>query len=304
MFRRYSEKFGKETHAFCVGYSDDDMREILPYADKVIFNSLSQFERYYEQAKAKKLGLRVNPGFSYSHFDLADPVRRHSRLGVADMEDLTRCLPRISGLMFHFNCENDDFATFSEQLDELGEQYAEALHRVKWVSLGGGLYFTKAGYPVAEFCARLKEFATTFGVQIYLEPGESAITGCAELVTTVVDIVHNEMDVAIVDASVEAHMLDLLIYRQSAKLETPGGAHTYTVAGRSCLAGDVFGTFSFRDKLKIGSEIRFADAAGYTLVKKNWFNGLQMPAIAVRRLSGVVEVVREFTYTDFLDNLS
>ena len=28
---------------------------------------------------------------------------------------------------------------------------------------------------------------------------------------------------------------------------------------------------------------RMADAAGYTMVKKNWFNGLPMPAIAVRR---------------------
>ena len=299
------EKFGKETHAYCVGYSPSDIAAIIDYADKIIFNSASQLDAHYETVKIKPLGLRVNPGFSYSHFDLADPVRRHSRLGVAGTDELMRCLPRISGLMFHFNCENDDFATFSEQLDELGEQYAEALHRVEWVSLGGGLYFTKPGYPVAEFCARLKQFATEFGVQIYLEPGESAITGCAELVTTVVDIVHNEMDVAIVDASVEPHMLDLLIYRLSAKVEAavPDGRQ-YMIAGRSCLAGDIFGTYRFPDPLAVGDEVRFADAAGYTMVKKNWFNGLQMPAIVVHRLNGDLEILREFGYNDFLDNLS
>ena len=100
-------------------------------------------------------------------------------------------------------------------------------------------------------------------------------------------------------------MLDLLIYRLSAKIEEGGnGNHKYMVAGRSCLAGDVFGTFEFKDKLKIGSEIRFADAAGYTMVKKNWFNGLQMPSIAVRRLDGTVEVIRQFAYADFVNSLS
>ena len=299
------EKFGKETHAYCVGYSPADITEILGYADKIIFNSTSQLDAHYETAKAKPLGLRVNPGFSYSHFDLADPVRKFSRLGVADPAELQGCLPRISGLMFHFNCENDDFATFSEHLDALGEQYAEALSRVEWISLGGGLYFTKPDYPVEDFCAKLKDFADKFGVQIYLEPGESAITGCAELVTTVVDIVHNEKDVAIVDASVEGHMLDLLIYRLSAKFD--GQAERgpeYMVAGRSCLAGDIFGTYRFPAPLSVGDEVRFADAAGYTMVKKNWFNGLQMPAIVVRRLNGDIEVLREFGYKDFLDNLS
>ena len=299
------EKFGPETHAYCVGYSPSDIEAISLYADKIIFNSASQLETYYEKTKTTPLGLRVNPGISYSHFDLADPARKHSRLGVADPEELNRNLSRISGLMFHFNCENDEFSAFEEQLDEIGARYGDALRRLDWVSLGGGLYFTKAGYPVEKFSRKLAAFAHEFDVQIYLEPGESAITGCAELVTTVVDIVRNGLDVAIVDSSVEAHMLDLLIYRLSAKIDTPSDApYKYMVAGRSCLAGDVFGTFSFSEKLHIGSEIRFADAAGYTMVKKNWFNGLQMPSIAVRRLNGKLEVLREFGYSEFRDNLS
>lgn len=298
------EKFGKETHAYCVGYSESDVRAVVNFADKIIFNSASQLDRYYELVKSAKLGLRVNPGFSHSGFDLADPARKHSRLGVVDKAELVRQLPRLSGLMFHYNCENADFATFSRQLDQIGDRYGELLKQVEWVSLGGGLYFTQEGYPVADFSQKLADFASEYAVQVYLEPGESAITGCAELVTSVVDVVHNEIDIAIVDASVEAHMLDLLIYRQPAKLEGREGQYPHMIAGRSCLAGDVFGTFHMDRKLAIGDEIRFADAAGYTLVKKNWFNGLQMPAIAVRRLDGTIEVVRQFDYNDFLYNLS
>lgn len=299
------EKFGKETHAYCVGYSEEDILAVAEFADKIIFNSISQLERYYDVVKSAKLGLRVNPGISYSHFDLADPARKHSRLGVANKDELAKHLPRLSGLMFHYNCENDDFHNFSQQLDTIGNCYGDMLKQIQWVSLGGGLYFTKEGYPVEKFSHKLADFAREFNVQIYLEPGESAITGCAELVTSVVDLVRNERDIAIVDASVEGHMLDLLIYRLSAKMEAGDmGNHEYMVAGRSCLAGDVFGTFRFKDRLEIGSEIRFADAAGYTMVKKNWFNGLQMPAIAVRRLDDTVEVIRKFGYADFINNLS
>jgi len=299
------EKFGKETHAYCVGYSPDDILAVTKFADKIIFNSVSQLDRYYDIAKSAKLGLRVNPGISYSHFDLADPARKHSRLGVADKAELANQLHRLSGFLFHYNCENDDVDTFSQQLDIIGDCYGDMLKQLQWVSLGGGLYFTKEGYPVEKFSQRLAEFARKFDVQVYLEPGESAITGCAELVTSVVDLVHNDMDIAIVDASVEGHMLDLLIYRLSAKIDSgDAGKHNYMVAGRSCLAGDVFGSFQFENKLEVGSEIRFADAAGYTMVKKNWFNGLQMPAIAVRRLDGSVEVIRKFSYIDFANSLS
>ncbi|MDF2929650.1 carboxynorspermidine decarboxylase [Anaerospora sp.] len=298
------EKFGKETHAYCVGYSEEDVVAVSEYADKIIFNSISQLERYYDVVKSAKLGLRVNPGVSHSHFDLADPARKFSRLGVVDKSELAKQIPRLSGLMFHYNCENDDFDAFTQQLDAIGEEYGDMLKELQWVSLGGGLYFTKEGYPIEKFSEKLAEFACKYDVQVYLEPGESAITGCAELVTKVVDLVHNEMDIAIVDASVEGHMLDLLIYRLSAKVDSEATEYPYMVAGRSCLAGDVFGTFHFADKLQIGSEIRFADAAGYTMVKKNWFNGLQMPAIAVRRLDGSVEVIRKFSYTDFLNSLS
>jgi carboxynorspermidine decarboxylase len=170
-----------------------------------------------------------------------------------------------------------------------------------WVSLGGGIGFTHAHYPLDAFCETLADFARQYGVQVYLEPGDAAVSQSGFLVTTVLDIVHNDVDIAIVDAGVEPHMLDLLVYQMDAKVaENGAGGHRYMVAGRTCLAGDVFGTYDLPAPLEIGDRITFADAAAYTLVKKNWFNGLPMPSVVVRRLDGSVEVVKEFSYDDYV----
>ncbi|MDD5005424.1 MAG: carboxynorspermidine decarboxylase [Candidatus Omnitrophica bacterium] len=299
------EKFGKETHAYCVGYSKEDIKEVSKFCDKIIFNSISQLKMFYPYAKNCEIGLRINPKVSYSHFDLANPNRKFSRLGVTDKKSLSKTLSLISGVMFHFNCENNDFRNFSLNLDYISREYGDLLKRLEWVSLGGGIYFTKEGYPLEKFCKKLKEFSKRFGVQVYLEPGESAITESTELVTKVLDIVHNKIDIAIVDASTEAHMLDLLIYRINAKIKDKGnGRYKYMIAGRSCLAGDVFGTYNLKSKLKIGSIVKFSDAGGYTMVKKNWFNGLKMPSIAVKRLNGKIDLVHRFNYKDFINSLS
>ncbi len=298
------DRFGKETHVYSVGYSLKDVKEVSRFSDKIIFNSISQLKKFSRYAGPCQVGLRVNPGVSYSHFDLADPAREFSRLGVVDKKALSRIAGSVRGVMFHFNCENDDFKSFCGHLDHIGRTYGKILKKIEWVSLGGGLYFTKKGYPVEKFAKKIKSFSDEFNVQVYLEPGESVITGTGQLVAKVLDIVHNGIDIAIVDASAEAHMLDLLVYRSEAKMEHCGGRFTYMIAGRSCLAGDVFGTYRFKRRLKVGSIIRFADAAGYTMVKKNWFNGLKMPSIAVKRINGSIDLVRQFSYKDFIGNLS
>ena len=298
------EKLGKEVHAYSVAFSQDEARKVRQYADKIIFNSISQLRRYRGDVGSLKVGLRVNPQISFSHFDLADPARKFSRLGVVDKKSLLAITPLISGLMFHFNCENDNFNNFSSSIDFISRVYAGLLKKMEWVSLGGGIHFTKKGYPVKRLTKLLKDFSDKFGIQVYLEPGEAVITQSAELVTRIVDIVHNEMDIAIVDSSTEAHMLDLLVYRTTAKIYKSGqGKFEYTIAGRSCLAGDVFGTYRFKSRLKIGSIIRISDAAGYTMVKKNWFNGLKMPSIVVKKKNGSLRLIRRFEYEDFLNSL-
>lgn len=299
------ETFGKETHAYSVAFSPTEVKKVKHFADKIIFNSISQLEAYQPLVSNLKLGLRINPGISYSHYDLADPARRYSRLGVQAVAAIERVIPLISGLMFHFNCENDNVEQFATALEQISTRYATILKHMEWVSLGGGLAFTQDGYPIERFIQLLRTFAEQFTVQVYLEPGEAAITNCAELVTTVLDVVQNEIDIVIVDASIEAHTLDHLIYHTQPKLTVPPvGTQRIMLAGRSCLAGDVFGEYNLAHTPAIGSEIRIADAAGYTMVKKNWFNGLAMPAIVVRRLDGRIEKIRAFKYRDFKCSLS
>lgn len=297
------EKFGKETHAYSVAWSDGEIDEAISYADKIIFNSLGQLTRYADKAAHIERGLRLNPRFSTSGFDLADPARPFSRLGEWDMARLEQALPMISGVMIHYNCENRDFDLFDKQLTRIETEFGAFLKKLKWVSLGGGIHFTGEDYPIDRLAARLKSFAETLGVQVYLEPGEAAITQTTTLEVSVLDILDNGKQIAIVDSSSEAHMLDLLIYRETAKLPQEGN-HTYQIAGKTCLAGDIFGDASFAKPLQIGDRVSISDAAGYTMVKKNWFNGLNMPSIVIRQADGTERVVREFTFDDYLASLS
>ncbi len=299
------ERFGGETQAYSVAFSEADVREARTFASKIIFNSISQLERLYDIAKGVPIGLRANPGVSHSHYDLADPARKGSRLGVADKAAIERVADRISGLMFHVNCENASLPDLSRILGHIGREYGPLLRKMQWVSLGGGIAFTDEGYPLDDFCDRLRAFAGEYGVQVYLEPGDASVTMAGYLVTQVQDILEHDGSIAIINAAVETHMLDNLIYREDATIVLPkGGSIRYTVAGNTCLAGDVWGTYDFPDKLAVGDFVIFDNAARYTMVKMNWFNGVQMPSIVVRRLDGRIELVREFAYDDFRSSLS
>ncbi|MHA6345230.1 carboxynorspermidine decarboxylase [Roseivivax sp. CAU 1761] len=297
------ETFGKETHAYSVAWADHEIDEAVSYADKMIFNTAAQLLRFEAQSAGLTRGLRVNPGVSTSGFDLADPSRPFSRLGEHAPEDIAPVAELISGFMFHNNCENDDFDRFDEMLTHIEDRFGALIRRMEWISLGGGIHFTGEGYPLDRLAERLKRFAGENGVQVYLEPGEAAITRSTTLEVTVLDTLYNGKNLAIVDSSIEAHMLDLLIYRESAKMRSDG-PEEWMICGKSCLAGDVFGEFRFPGPLAPGDRLSIDDAAGYTMVKKNWFNGVKMPAIAIRELDGTERLVRDFGYDDFKAALS
>ncbi|MDO4232786.1 MAG: carboxynorspermidine decarboxylase [Lautropia sp.] len=299
------EKFGGETHGYSVAWSRQDLIDATQYADKLIFNSIGQLDRLGPLAGDVPLGLRLNPGVSNSPYLLADPARPNSRLGESDPAVIARAIDRISGVMIHNNCENRSVGHFSQMLDHIEDRFGHLLKRLDWVSLGGGIHFTAPDYPLDTLAARLRAFADRMQVQVYLEPGEAAITGSATLETTVLDVQEGrDTPIAIIDASTEAHMLDLLIYQLPARIEPDAGPHRYQICGNTCLAGDIFGEFSFDKALAVGDRLSIQDAAGYTLVKKNWFNGVNMPAIAVRRLDGQIELQRRFSYEDYRDSLS
>ncbi len=297
------EKFPGETHAYSVAWAPHEIDEVLAGSDKVIFNTAQQLLRFEEVSRDHVRGLRVNPGVSTSGFDLADPARPFSRLGEHSAEGIEPVVDLVSGFMFHNNCENASFERFDEMLGQIETRFGHLIRRMTWISLGGGIHFTGEGYPLDRLAERLKRFAGENEVQVYLEPGEAAITNSTTLEVTVLDTLYNGKNLAIVDSSIEAHMLDLLIYRESAKMQQSGD-RDWMICGKSCLAGDIFGEFRFPQDLKPGDRLSMQDAAGYTMVKKNWFNGVQMPSIAVRELDGSERLVRGFTYDDFAAALS
>ncbi|WP_217517795.1 carboxynorspermidine decarboxylase [Vibrio metschnikovii] len=301
------EKFGGETHAYSVGYSEQDVKEVADICDKMIFNSQSQLAAYRHLVEGKaSLGLRLNPGVSYAGQDLANPARKYSRLGVQFDKLDASVFDSINGVMFHMNCENKDVDAFIALLDAISDKFGAYLDKLDWVSLGGGVFFTWPGYDVDKLADALKAFADKHQVQLYLEPGEAIITQTTDLVVTVVDIVDNEMQTAIVDSATEAHRLDTLIYREPASVleANQQGEHEYVIGSCSCLAGDQFCVAKFSEPLQIGQKLHIMDSAGYTMVKLNWFNGLKMPSVYCERRDGQIIKLNEFGYQDFKRSLS
>lgn len=310
------EKFGGETHGYSVAYEEAEIREIVRYCDKLTFNSLGQLERFGHFAAACSVGLRVNPGIGRSHHTLSDPVGQYSRLGVQPSELPPDIADRLEGVMIHVNCDNDDFGSFTRQLAHIEHVLASLLPRLRWLSLGGGIAFTDEGYPLDDFCSVLGDFSAKHGVQLYLEPGEAAVTDSTSLVVEVLDIVHNGVPTAIVNAGVETHLLDVLTYDFTPELEGARaldrhatnladlGENVYRICGRTCLAGDLFGNYAFAEPLRIGQRLSFPNVGGYSMVKKNFFNGLRMPALYHKRIDGELLQVQQPSYDAFRDALS
>lgn len=301
------ETFGGETHAYSVGYSEEDVKDVADICDKIIFNSQSQLTAYRHLVEGKaSIGVRLNPGVSYAGQDLANPARPYSRLGIQIDHIDEQMFTSIDGIMFHMNCENKSPEAFLEQLDAVSERFGHYLDQLDWVSFGGGVFFTWPGYDIEKLAAGLKAFAEKHQVQIYMEPGEAIITNTTDLVVTVVDIVENEMKTAIVDSATEAHRLDTLIYDEPASIREASdkGRYDYVIGSCSCLAGDQFCVAKFDQPLQIGQRLHVMDSAGYTMVKLNWFNGLKMPAIYCQRTDGEIEQLNAFGYDDFKRMLS
>lgn len=296
------ETFGGETHAYSVGYSKADIAAVKPLADKIIFNSLSQLEAHFEECKnAASLGLRINPERSFAGQDLANPARPYSRLGVKQERLDLSVLDKVDGFMFHMNCENKDVDAFIAILDHISATFADYLNKLQWLSLGGGIFFTYPDYPIEKLALALKAFSEKHNIQLYLEPGEAIITRTTDLVVSVIDIVENEKQTAIVDSATEAHRLDTLIYNEPASVReaSEDGRYPYIIGSCSCLAGDQFCETEFAEPLQIGQKLHLMDSAGYTMVKLNWFNGLRMPSIYYKRTDGEIELLNEFAYEDF-----
>jgi carboxynorspermidine decarboxylase len=304
-----SQKMGKEVHVCAPAYRTDEIEHILSHSSHITFNSFSQWELFKKQTLKKKVsaGIRINPEFSTVDVDLYNPAGRYSRLGVTRKEFKPELLDGIEGLHFHALCEQNADA-LEAVLEKVEMNFGEWIPKMKWLNFGGGHHITRMDYGVQKLIDILKNFHKKYpGVEIILEPGEAIGWQVGELVSTILDIVHNEIDIAILDVSVSAHMPDCLEmpYRPMVVGSNMLGikSYAYRLAGNSCLAGDIAGDYSFSQPLKVGSKIIFLDMIHYTMVKTTFFNGVKHPSIGIWK-DGKFHLVREFTYENFRDKLS
>lgn len=332
------EEFGGEVHTFSAAFSTQEIEEVLEISKHVIFNSLSQWQRFETQiTQAKKarpelgFGLRVNPMHSEGTTAIYDPCAPCSRLGVPITQlsallsekaplhispQLSGHTPQqhgvnldgISGLHFHTLCEQG-FAPLDRTLQAIEDQLGDWLHTLEWVNFGGGHHITADDYDTEALIDRIRDFSRKYKVQVYLEPGEAIAINTGVLVSEVLDISHNGRDLAILDTSATCHMPDTIEMPYRAHIFNTGHdgekAFSYRLGGQTCLAGDVIGDYSFDQPLMLGQRLIFDDMSHYTMVKTTTFNGINLPSIALwDSNSDQIEIVRCFGYEDFKHRLS
>lgn len=307
------EEMKTRAHVYSPVYFEKEFDELLSYTSHIVFNSVSQFEKYYpkiQQADRNiSCGIRVNPEYSDVETDLYNPSASGSRLGVGS-EEFPEQLPEgIEGIHFHVLCESDSYS-LEKVLANLEAKFGKFLHQVKWVNMGGGHLMTREGYDHGHLIQLLKNFKKKYNVQVILEPGSAIAWDTGVLISTVQDVVeHKGVKTAILDVSFTAHMPDTLEMPYRPKIlgasdPTENSKYLYRLGGVSCLAGDFMEVYDFGHELKPGDQLIFKDMIHYTMVKTTMFNGVNHPAIAIWTEENRLKIVRMFTYEDFKGRLS
>ncbi len=304
------EEFGREVHSFAAAFKESDVVELLGISNHLVFNSFNQLERFRPlwENSGVSIGLRVNPEHSEGHTAIYDPCAPNSRLGIPAAEFEGRSLAGVEGLHFHTLCEQL-FEPLERTVRVFEEKFGRYLQGMKWLNLGGGHHITRDGYDIDGLVKLVNYLRSKYDLEVYLEPGEAIAIGTGLLVSEVLDVVDNGMQIAILDVSATCHMPDVLEmpYRPTITGGFDAGEkpHTYRLGGPSCLAGDVIGDWSFEEPLEAGDRLVFEDMAHYTMVKTTTFNGIQHPHLCTYEPeTGQLTVVRSFGYPDFKSRLS
>ncbi|WP_181331584.1 carboxynorspermidine decarboxylase [Helicobacter pylori] len=330
----FEEFGGRESHKeICVyspAFKEAEMSAILPLATSIIFNSFYQYATYKDRILDKnkqlenlglspiKMGLRINPLYSEVTPAIYNPCSKVSRLGITPSEFergvKEHGLEGVSGLHFHTHCEQNADA-LCRTLEHVEKYFKPYLENTAWVNFGGGHHITRSDYDVNLLIQTIKDFKERYhNIEVILEPGEAIGWQCGFLIASVIDIVKNDQEIAILDASFSAHMPDCLEmpYRPSilkisvendeelieAEKGENQGAFSYFLGGPTCLAGDFMGSFSFDAPLKRGDKIVFQDMLHYTIVKNNSFNGVPLPSLAKVDQQGF-KILKNFSYEDY-----
>ncbi|WRB72683.1 carboxynorspermidine decarboxylase [Helicobacter pylori] len=329
------EEFGgresqKEICVYSPAFKEAEMSAILPLATSIVFNSFYQYATYKDRILDKnkqlenlglspiKMGLRINPLYSEVTPAIYNPCSKVSRLGITPSEFekgvKEHGLEGVSGLHFHTHCEQNADA-LCRTLEHVERHFKPYLENMEWVNFGGGHHITRSDYDVNLLIQTIKDFKERYhNIEVILEPGEAIGWQCGFLIASVIDIVQNDQEIAILDASFSAHMPDCLEmpYRPSIlKISVENdeelvevekgenqGAFSYFLGGPTCLAGDFMGSFSFDAPLKRGDKIVFQDMLHYTIVKNNSFNGVPLPSLARLDQQGF-KILKNFSYEDY-----
>ena len=321
---------GASLHCYSPAFPEAEMARALAAADFVSLNSFSQLETAARLVDGVRpppsLGIRVNPEISFAADDRYDPCRPMSKLGVplsafAELARRSGAARRAEGVLVHNNCESQDFGELARTAAAL-DPALDALPNLRWVNLGGGYYFGDDidAEPLARAVARLK---SRRGVDVFIEPGTSLVQSAGFLASEVLDVFPNGgADVAVMDAST-SHMPEVFEYGFAPEVAVCAGdgappyimkddgagakdddyddetSRPALLAGRSCLAGDVFGRFHPRHPLAVGARAVIMDAGAYAHSRAAPFNGIPIPAAFLMRADGAFEAVSDYGFADF-----
>lgn len=312
------EEFGSRTHTFSPAYTDDEVDEIARCSSHLTFNSLSQWQRLADRAKAVNpsisLGVRVNPEYSEVETLLYNPCAPGTRFGVLNSQLPEQLPSSIEGFHCHTLCESGP-DVFQRTLAHIEERFSKWFPQLKWINFGGGHLMTRSDYDTSLLISIMQDFHRRYPhLHVILEPGSAFAWQTGPLVSQVVDVVENHgVRTAILNVSFTCHMPDCLempyhpavrfarTIEEDAEGHIPDGQgeHIYRLGGCSCLSGDFMGRWQFDHELQVGENVIFEDMIHYTTVKTNMFNGITHPSLALAHADGELEVLRQYGYEDY-----
>jgi len=303
----FEARIAKETsteknsiHITSPGLRDHEFKEITELCSHISFNSITQSLRLQKTNKQASLGLRLNPKLSFAKDQRFDPCRPFSKLGIA-LDSLTDIPKEIEGIHFHTVFSNTDYLPLEKTIHLLEQQFGAQLKQLKWLNMGGGYLYPQINnqQPFIDLVKRLK---SQYGLEIFIEPGKAVVGNAGFLVTSVIDcFISDGKNIAVLDTSVN-HNPEVFEYQKSPHLlqtEKQGNGHPYLLVGSSCLAGDIFGEYTFKNQLKIGDRLVFSNVGAYSLIKANRFNGYNLPDVYWLDKHHKVSLIKHNDYQDY-----
>ncbi len=293
-----------EVHLTTPALIADELYELTTLCTHINFNSLTHHNRYAPIVETQaKMGLRVNPKLSFLTDERYNPCRQNSKLGI-DIDTLwqSNCLEleQVSGLHFHTVFSATDFTPLLQTIDKLRRYFGNQLEKLQWLNFGGGYLFHSIS-DYQPFIDLVIELRRELKVEIYIELGKGIVGNAASIVASVIDVFESDgKTVAILDTSVN-HNPEVFEYQRSPTVleHDPKGRYNFILAGGTCLAGDIFGEYRFKQPLELGDKITFENVGAYTLIKAHRFNGHNFPDVYLQHANEKLELLKQYTYQDY-----